>query len=59
MEALPAQGAKQANSIFTLFAVAMFPRIKEIVIVSRLVGEMKIFVAVWSWKNTLEWLATR
>lgn len=59
MNSLPAQRSQQGDAALTLFAVAMFPGIQQVVVVSRLISEMEILVAVGSWEDSLERMAAR
>jgi hypothetical protein len=59
MDSLPAERSQQGDAALTLFAVALFPCIQQVVIIARLIGEMEIFVTVGSWEDSLKRMATR
>jgi hypothetical protein len=54
MDSLPAQCSQQCNAMLTLFSIAIFPRIQQIIVVARLFRKLKKFVAIWRRKNSLE-----
>lgn len=45
MNALPAQRSQKCNSAVALFTITMFPRVQQVVVVTRLIGKMKILMA--------------
>jgi hypothetical protein len=59
MNSLPTQSSQQGDAALTLFAVALFPGIQQVVVVAWLIGKVKILVAVGSWEDSLKWMATR
>lgn len=59
MMSLPAQRSQNGNSSVALFTVTMFPRVQQVVVVARLIGEVQILVTVGRGEDALEGLATR
>jgi hypothetical protein len=46
MNAFPAQCPEECNAAVTLFTITLFPGVEKIIVVSRLLGKMKIFVTI-------------
>lgn len=58
MDSLPAHRSQQRNGVLALFAVAMLPGVQEVIVIAWLISKMKILVAIWSWEDSLERLAS-